>query len=65
MTTSTNKDKPGKTPSEQDKRAARNTVSPEELKRNHDALRAMGKRLGFKEGRLDGAIIWFSEGTLF
>ena len=65
MTTTTNKDKGGKTPSAPDKRVAPNTLSQKELRRRRDAMLAMGKRLGFKEKPLDGAIIWFQEGTLF
>jgi len=65
MTTTTNKGKPGSKPSKTDSKKGRSTPSPEALKKTHDALRAVGKDLGYKEGRLGGAIIWFSEGTLF
>jgi hypothetical protein len=64
MTTTTSKEKPGKTPSKNDKKAP-NTRSMEHRMRMREKLLALGKERGYKEGRLDGAIIWFSEGTLF
>ena len=65
MTTTTNKDKPGKTPLSPDKKSVRNTVSLEERKRRRDAMLDMAKELGFKKVPLKGAIIWFPDGTLF
>ena len=66
MTTTTNKERPGsKSPKTEEKAKAPNTVSPEVLKRRHDRMMKFAKEHGFKEGRLGGAIIWFSEGTLF
>ena len=65
MTTSTRKDGPGSKPSKTDSKKGRSTPSPEERKKMHDALRAAGKDLGFKEVPLKGAIIWIPEGTLF
>ena len=65
MTTTTNKDKPGKTPSVPDKKAAPNMLSQEELKRRRDNMLAMGKELGFKHhGPLKEAIIQIPEGPL-
>lgn len=65
MTTTTHKEKPGSKPLKPDKKLAPNTLSQEELKKRHDAIRAFGKERGYKEGRLNGAIIWFPEGPLF
>ena len=63
MTTTTNKEKPGKTPLEPGKKAAPNTLSQEELKARSDATLAFFKERGFKEVPLKGAIIRIPEGT--
>lgn len=62
MTTTTNKDKPGKTPSAPDKKD-RSMLSVEERKKSRDAAMALAKERGYKERRLEGAIIWIPEGT--
>ena len=65
MTTTTNKERPVAKPSKTDSKKAPNMLSAAERKKSLDAGPALAKKHGFKEGRLDGAIIWFSEGTLF
>jgi hypothetical protein len=64
MTTTTNKEGPGKRPSKNDSKKVLNTPSGvEHRRRMREKLLALGKDLGFKEGRLDGAIIWIPEET--
>ena len=65
MTTTTNKEKPGKKPLKPGKKVAPNTLSKKKLKARSDAILAFGKEQCFKEVPPKGAIIWIPEGTLF
>jgi len=65
MTTTTNKEKPGKTPSRPDKKAAPNTLSKEERRARSAATLAFFKERGFKEVPLKGAIIRIPEDRFF
>jgi hypothetical protein len=49
MTTKTSKEKPGKTPSRPDKKAAPNTPLPETWEESRAALLALADELGFKK----------------
>ena len=64
MTTSKSKDGPGSKPLKTDSKKAPNTPSGVEHRmRMRGKLLALAKEHGFKERRLDGAIIWIPEGT--
>jgi hypothetical protein len=63
MTTTTNKDKPGKTPSAPDKKAPNMPYGLEHRIRMREKLLALARERGYKEGRLEGAIIRIPEGT--
>jgi len=57
------KDKPGKTPLKNDKKAPNTPYGVEHRMRMRGKLLALAKELGFKEVPLKGAIIRISEGT--
>jgi len=63
MTSTTNKDGPGKTPSAPDKKTPNMPYGMEHRRRIREKFLALARERGYKEGRLDGAIIWIPEGT--
>ena len=63
MTTSTSKDGPGKTPLKNDKKAPNTPSGVEHRMQMRGKLLALAKEHGFKERRLEGAIIRIPEGT--
>ena len=63
MTTTTNKGRPGKTPLKSDKKGRNMPYDMEHRLRMREKLLALAKEHGFKERRLEGAIIWIPEGT--
>ena len=73
MTTTTNKDKPGKTPSSEGRQDLNNPnnrknytpLTVEERKKVRDYRLAMAKKSGFKHVPFKGVIIQIPEGPLF